>query len=1245
MFLLTDGASPLLVISASDLTRASECGFGFARALDAKLGRIEAIADEPDAMLERAARLGDAHEATVLDDYRASARVIEIARPERTSREGLRARAAESLAALRDESADIVFQATFFDEQHDLDPERVSTGTSTGADSTALDIAFLGFADFIVRDRLGRDRPPSDGATEPNGDPALWRVQDSKLARRAKVTALLQLAAYAEQVQRLQLGVSDEVDLILGDRSRSIHRLADIAPVYRQRRARLIALIRGRHDDPIAAQWRDARYAHCGKCAWCSHEIESRRDVWQVAGLTGTQWSRLGAAGIETLDELAETPPGTAVDGIGATTLDSLRTQARLQQRARAGEPPPVEWVRPAALAALPDPSTGDIFFDFEGDPLYSEPDASGTPRWGLDYLFGLVEADGAFRAFWAHDHAEEGAALAAFLDYLRERRAQHPDLHVYHYAAYERTHLLSLAARHGIGEDEVDQLLRESVLVDLYPIVRAALRLGSSSYSIKKLEPLYQPDARTGADVADGGASVDEYARAMAAREAGDTAETERMLAAIADYNRVDCVSTRNLRDWLLDAAREHQVPTRSSALDGAEASPVREIEPSPLRESLLALAAAPADPHRTAAPGGPHRTADQAALAYAAAAIDYHRREHKSYWWGHFDRLVAPLADWAETRDVFVVDGALDVDAALGESAAARRSTLDGLVVADWHKTGRQRVPRRHVLLRGTWAPGSRPSIGGRSKPYALYDPPGPIAAGSRTPWVRPARPITLLAAGPDSVTIEETLLAGAEEYDDLPVALTPAPPPDPGQQKPAIEEWGGALVTALTAGEEPDWPRDAMVDLLRRVPPVSGPGATVPPAVERAGGDVIDHVVEHLLALDHSYLAVQGPPGTGKTYLGSHVIARLVTEHGWRVGVVAQGHAVVEHVLDAVIDAGVPAAQVGKAPKDGDTASATARYTVLGKAADLAFFTAEQPAGYVIGGTAWNHSNPAQVARRSLDLLVVDEAGQFSLASTIAASVSARNLLLLGDPQQLPQVSQGTHPEPIDGSALGFLSEGHDVLPGELGYFLAETRRMHPALADVVSALSYESRLHAHPTAETRHLDGIAPGLHPIPVVHHGNATESAEEAAVVVETIRELLGRTWNPGTRDDGTPQGPTRRLTDADIIVVTPYNAQQQLVREHLDAAGLRGARVGTVDTFQGQEAVIAIVSMAASSPHDVPRGMEFLILRNRLTVAISRAEWAAYLVHSPALVDHLPRTPKAVAELSAFLRLLDAGE
>jgi uncharacterized protein len=343
----------------------------------------------------------------------------------------------------------------------------------------------------------------------------------------------------------------------------------------------------------------------------------------------------------------------------------------------------------------------------------------------------------------------------------------------------------------------------------------------------------------------------------------------------------------------------------------------------------------------------------------------------------------------------------------------------------------------------------------------------------------------------------------------------------------------------------------------------------------------------------------------------------------------------------MLDRVVAAGVPGAGVGKVLKGGARAD-DERFTVLPRNG-LAAFQQGKSKGYVIGGTAWDFANVTRVDRRSLDLLVVDEAGQFSLASTIAVSMSARRLLLLGDPQQLPQVSQGTHPAPVDTSALGWLMRGSAVLPEGYGYFLAQTWRLHPRVAEPVSQLSYGGQLRSRPGAELRAVEGISPGVHPVPVVHRGNATESPEEAAEVVRIVADVLGRSFTEIDIDDeqaATPRSP-RPIGQADVIVVAPYNAQQQLVEQSLARAGFGEVRVGTVDKFQGQEAAVAVLTLAASSGRSAPRGPEFLLLQNRLNVAISRAKVAAYVVYSPALLDDLPFHADSVARLSAFARLV----
>ncbi|PDQ34462.1 MAG: hypothetical protein B5766_11070 [Candidatus Lumbricidophila eiseniae] len=1226
-----------VVTSASDLASASTCEFAFLRALDAKLGRIEAVIENDDPLRRRAAGLGIEHERRVLERYREEFGdgVVAVSDPfDKRDGASVAAAVAQTLAAFT-VGAPVIFQACFRDK------------------------GFIGFADFIVRQHDGR-----------------YLVQDTKLARRAKVSALLQLAAYAEQLDRLGIPRTDTVELLLGDGAVSSHRLDDIAPVYRRRRARLEQIVAERLADSGPVVWGDPRYECDGRCDTCVREIERTRSVLLVAGLRTTQATSLAEVGVNTIEELAVSTG--SVPGILDATLANLRAQAGLQIAAEEAEaraavaevpvvasggggvsggevpvvasggevpvvasgdgvpvvptgdgvpvvlsagrdilPPPIIVRDASALGAIPPPSPGDLFFDFEGDPLYTEGKAE---QWGIDYLFGMVDSTETFTSLWAHSFRDEKAALEGFLDLVALRRAAHPDMHVYHYADYERAHLRSIAARHGVREAEVDQLLRDSVLVDLFPIIKRAVLVGSRSYSLKKLEALYMGSQLREAEVKNGAESIGQYVRARELAESDAIEEetglpgrivADRILADIADYNRYDCISTLRLRDWLLARAQDAGVRPVVRVV-GVE----REHETSPLAAVL-----------RDWAGSADGRDSDHTALALAGAAIGYHEREEKSFWWAHFFRAEQPMELWEEQRNVIIVD-----------PAASR-------VRQGWVATDHRRVERRLVELRGRVALGSRFSVGAQL--MVLYEPPAPCPQPDLVPGSRMSHRIIVREVLLDGLLVEETAI-NAVTWNELPSAVVPGPPPPAGRQRGAIEEWAAEIVSVNEGGPVADdgtalapiWPKNAVIDILRRMPPRTRDGCLIITTQD----DPIVAITEAILRLDSSYLAVQGPPGTGKTYCGSHVIAALVREHHMKIGVVAQSHAVIENLLGAVVAAGVPPELVGKVPKDASATAATAApvpspvFRALAKN-QHARFTAEQAeSGFVLGGTAWDFANAGRVARGLLDLLVIDEAGQFSLASTIAAGVSARNLLLLGDPQQLPQVSQNSHPEPIDESVLGWVAQDHDVLPSGFGVFLAESRRLHPAVAAPVSALSYGGELRSHPSASERTLLGVEPGLHPVPIRHEGNTTGSVEEAEQVVDIIRSLQGSSW----LDSGEGGGP-RPLDTADFIVVTPYNAQLVVIEEALVSAGFGGVAVGTVDKFQGQEAVIAIVSLAASSSQVAPRGLEFLLLKNRLNVAISRAKWAAYLVYSPELADGLPHTVEGVARVSAFIRLIES--
>lgn len=1192
MFLLPGAARA--TASPADLRAAAECEWALLREFDAVLGRAPGQRPPADPMRARLAALGLAHEQAVLRALHREhrGRIVTISRPRHTT-EAYAAAAAATAAALRDPDSQVVYQGCFAGER------------------------FLGFADFVVRDDHGR-----------------WQVWDTKLAREATVAALLQLAAYADLLVDLGVPSATTAALVLGDGDRQEFPLDEITPVVRSRLRRLLDLLDAHQDEGDPAQWGDPRVHACGRCPACAEQLAATRDVALVAGVYTTQRKRLRAAGVTTLDGLADRVEPVA--DLPAAQLDKLRSQARLQRDQRDHGRVSAEVFHPTAILALPPPDAGDLFFDFEGDPLWSEP---GSPRRGLEYLFGVLETPcvgvpARYRAFWAHDRAGEKQALIDFVDYVERRRQLHLGMHIYHYADYERSRLLSLAARYGVCEAAIDDLLRAGVLVDLYAVVRASVRVSQDSYSIKKLEPLYMGDDLRGG-VATAGESIVVYHEFTQAQIEGRQDEAARLLESIRSYNEYDCLSTLRLRDWLLTQVAG-RTPGGAGAVAGDAATsgaPVTGVvtgvdlgragstlvpsgteSQSPAKTSPWALAEDLQDRLRALVADIPplHRTADEQAVALVAAAMQYNRREAKPYWWRHFDRLRTPVDEWADHSDVVHLESVQ--------------------VTREWFKEGRQRSQRRLLDVVGTLGQGSRPLKAG-DRLQVVYDAPAPIEMEPTSPAVRVAATTVTITSVTDEpgdrvrLTAEESLPQRLTSFDATPIAFTPAPGPGTIQIDTALTEIGAAV-----AGTWPQLPAGAGIDLLRRVPPRLRSRDALP-RLDGSPEQYVTAVRDAVLDLGDSYLAVQGPPGTGKTHVAAHVIAELVARHGWRVGVVAQSHAAVENVLDAVVRAGLDPSLVGKQSQHREQPM----WTDLPER-QLALFASDHAAtGYLLGGTVYDFVHPGRVARGQLDLLVVDEAGQFSLANTLAASVAARRLLLLGDPQQLPEVSQGTHPEPIHTSALGWLIEDQPTLPPERGYFLATTHRLHPRLAEAISQLSYAGSLTARSSAEARRaLDGVEPGLHVLPVTHRDNTTSSPEEAEAIADEIAALLGRTWHDPAA------GEPRPLEQTDVLVVTPYNAQVHRLREVLQDRGLGQVPVGTVDKFQGQEGAVVFVSMAASARADVARGVGFLLDRNRLNVALSRGKWAATIVCSPQLADFSPATPRELSLLGAFLQLTE---
>ena len=1052
-----------------------------------------------------------------------------------------RAAAAKQTAAAMSSGAPVVYQAVFVDGD------------------------FTGRADFLIADADGR-----------------YEVYDTKLARHARPSAVLQLTAYADALRRTGTPTGPNMHLLLGDGSTRTLRVDDFLPLLERLRGRL----RARPAQLPVRLWGDQRpaCAGCGYADHCASGREADRDLSLVAGMRTDQRRKLAEGGLATIDALAAAEPEDRPRDMSATTFTALRAQAAIQTRQDETGEVSYEIINPGVLAELPPPAAGDVFFDMEGDPYA----VGGT---GLEYLFGAVtvEDDGdLFTPFWAHSRGQEKRAFEQFVDFATTRMAAHPGSHVYHYAPYEVTALKRLAALHGTREEAVDDLLRGGALIDLYAVVRKALLVSQRSYSIKYLEPLYMPSARDG-DVKNAVSSIEAYEEYLTLTQLADVERADEVLQGIADYNEYDCVSTLRLFEFLHQirdkAGIETLPPPEKSDVDTLLEDTTEQLAAERRAQRAERLAAL-VDPLLAGLPDDPaDATADEKARALLAASVGYHRRETNPAWWEFFRQVAAPLSD-------------LEVDTTCAVPVSVRAE--------EWTPpAGRVRKAKRLLTI------------------ACDPDRPHPFAPGDqvRLRYGATTRDAKVNAASARELTLEESA-AVDETTGERPLAVLPGSPVRPSPKDEAVAD-----LAQLVVDELPVLPAHPGVDLLRRTPPRLRGGRSLP----EPGDDLVRTVIETVDALDGSTLAVQGPPGAGKTYLAGKLIAHLVRT-GRTVAVTSTSHKAVENVL-AAAKATAPELPCAKRPKKAvDPALPWEQPKDNGA---LARWRSEHDTGHVVGGTAWTFANSALRAE-PFDVLVIDEAGQFALADALAVSMCAKNLVLLGDPQQLPQVVQGTHPAGAEASALGHLIGDADVIGSELGYFLDQSRRMHPAVCEPVSQLSYAGLLHAHPSAAGRGVAGVPPGLHLAEVDHRGNTTRSVEEADAVTSIVASLIGREWTDG--DEARP------LADDDIVVVAPYNLQARVVSGALERAGFPGVRVGTVDRFQGQEAPVVIATMTSSAAVDLPRGLDFLLSRNRLNVALSRAQAVALLVCSPRLVEADIRTVDQMRLVSGMIGLMNAA-
>ena len=1039
---------------------------------------------------------------------------------------------------------------------------------------------------------------------------------ECKLASKPKTTFLVQASAYCELLTPLLGSRPDHFELYLGGGRFQRYATDQFWAWYELLRQRYRAF-RDSFDPQAVPE--DMPGDHGGWSAFIEQRLAEQRDLMLVANMRQSQRLKMRTAGITTIDALAALPAGTAVPGLNPESLHELRQQAELQLTPADAEGRPAYRLRPVVtgkgLSALPAADEGDIWFDMEG----IQDSVTGSK---LEYLFGACYRDAPgskaeFKPWWGHSPIEEKKAFEQWVDWVEARRQRYPGLRVYHYASYEKTAMRRLAQQHSTREAVIDEWLRSGLLVDLLPVVTGSIVLGEPSYSIKKVEHLYME--RREAEVTNAGDSVVAYLNWQSSGEpdrSGELPDGSPLLKDIENYNREDCESTVLLHDWLLQLRREQGLPDQPLA---AIAEEKEKKGPCPLE----LLSAQLLDELPETLQSDPQATASDELLAaqqecgrrdmswlvqrLLAQLLPFHHREAKVAWWAYFDRRSK-----AELSPAELIEDGEAIAEARWTSVESRESKLTG---ADHHTFS--------------------------------FDPTQPLklSAGSSERGLQLEIPETGLKVSVESLDAERGRVTlklpwkkrdqrQADGFSDgIPKSLTSLIKV-PADISESLRESLLEQANVWLSGSK-GLPK-AMLQLLERQPVAEL--VALNEAICAEPDSVICRLSAFLAGCGAAALALQGPPGTGKSTVTAGVIAQLVAT-GKRVAISSNSHAAINNLLrkakTTCEQQGLPGVVV-------KCSNSKSEEQLAGSGIPLVPAHALTDELAVVGGTTWMFCRDE--LSEQFDLLVIEEAGQMSLANLLVMARCAKTILLVGDQQQLAQPTQADHPGDSGLSCLEYLMQGAHVVPADLGVFLATSWRMEPSLTEMVSQLFYDGRLNANPANASNAISWRQPCIgatgEPLPqqglvfeaVVHNDCSVCSEAEIDRIEQLVEALLGSSYCHAAAG----QEMRGVLGPEQILVTAPYNVQVNRLQQRLG----NKARVGTVDRFQGQEAPVAIHSLTASDGDAAPRGLGFLLEPNRINVAISRAQCLSIVVGSPGLTTGIANTVQEAEQINRLCRI-----
>ncbi len=1028
-----------------------------------------------------------------------------------------------------------------------------------------------------LRDGRWFGRPDVLRRVETPSSLGAWSYEpvDTKLARETRGGTILQLSLYSELIRAIQAISPEFFHVVTPDSVAPVQtfRVGDFAAYFRLTRDRMAAFA-SEEPTAIAAVNYPEPVEHCAYCRWwnsCDRKWRDDDHLSLVAGISRLQRCELQLASISTLAALAN----VAIPLPFRPRRGASETYVRVREQAR------VQLAGRSSGAPVHEllPITPEHGFyklpaPADGDVFLDLEGDSFACEGGREYLFGFALTDSDGNALYRSLWADSASTEKAAFEATVDAILQS-------WGTNPSIHVYHFGAYETATFKRL--MGRHSTReTEMDRMLRAGLFVDLHSVVKRSLRASVEKYSikdlepffgfRRSVPLETARPNLRLVERALELGQPRSVTETVRDV--VEGYNRDDCLSALGLRKWLEEL--------RSSAEGSGitiprptqrDSEPSQELSERERRARELSDAILAGVP-----PDKAQRNAEQQARWLLANLLGWHRREEKAPWWEFYR-----LCDLSEEE-------------LLEERAAIAGLRFSGRVGGTAKcPIDRYRYPFQDTDVRR----GDELHLSDGTTLGTVEE----IARGERTTDVKKRS------------AYAETHPSALFAFNSVPQKVL----------EEAVFRIGEDVIEhGMTGGSR----YLAAKRLLLGEAPRLKSGRFQPVAGETPTGSARRVVCD----LDETVLAIQGPPGAGKTYAGAEMICDLVAARK-RVGVTAVSHKVIRKFLDTILERSkiqrvgltcvqkVPEKSKEPPPFEETTKSEVAAARISSGMAD------------VLGGTVFLWARPE--FQESVDVLFVDEAGQMSLADVLAASHAARSVVLLGDPQQLEQPIQGSHPEGTALSALDHLLQGEKTIRDDRGIFLRDTWRLSPPICAFTSEVFYESRLQPLPGLELQKLVGRHPfqgsGLWVVPVEHGGNQSSSLEEVQAVERIVSALLEKDarWTDW-------KGREKPMTPSDVLIVAPYNAQVARLEEKLSLSGIRA---GTVDKFQGQEAPVVIYSMATSSSEDAPRGMEFLYSLNRLNVATSRARCACILVASPRLLEPECKTPRQMQLANALCR------